>query len=83
MKAVVALISLIVIAGGCSKLTMENYAKLKMGMTYSEVTALLGSPVSCDDVAGFKSCQWGDDKRHVSVQFAGDKTVLYSAENLK
>lgn len=83
MRAVVAVIVLMLIAGGCSNLTMENYAKLKVGMTYNEVTALLGGPVSCDDIAGFKSCTWGDDKRHVTVRFVGEQAVLYSAENLQ
>ncbi len=83
MKAVVVVVALMLIAGGCSKLTLENYAKLKVGMRYSEVTALLGGPASCDDMAGFKSCKWGDEKRHVTVRFAGDQAVLYSAENLQ
>ena len=83
MKAVIAVVALLLIAVGCSKLTLDNYAKLKVGMSYSEVTALFGSPASCDDMAGFRSCTWGDEKRHVSVRFAGDKVVLYSAENIQ
>jgi len=82
MRTAAALAALILMVAGCSKLTPENYAKLKVGMTYSEVTAILGGPASCDDVAGFKSCRWGDDKRHVTVRFAGETVLLYSAENL-
>lgn len=83
MKTMTALGVLILLLAGCSKLTPENYAKLKLGMPYSEVTAILGSPASCDDIAGFKSCRWGDDKRHVTVRFAGDTVVLHSAENIR
>jgi hypothetical protein len=70
-------------AAGCSKLTPENYAKLKPGLKYDEVTAILGSPSRCDDLMGFKSCRWGDDRRNVTVRFAGDQAVLYSAENVR
>jgi outer membrane protein assembly factor BamE (lipoprotein component of BamABCDE complex) len=76
-----------VIAGlavtGCSKLTPENYAKLKPGLTYEEVRAILGDPTRCDDLMGFKSCRWGDESRNVTVRFAGDQVVLYSAENVR
>lgn len=68
---------------GCSKLTAENYARISIGMSYSEVTAILGSPERCDDTVGFKSCKWGDDKRNVSVRFVGEKVLLHSAENLR
>ena len=67
----------------CSKVTAENYAKVKAGMEYKEVTAILGNPDRCDDLAGFKSCTWGDAKSHVNVRFAGDKAILHSAENIK
>ena len=40
---------------GCSKLTAENYGKLKAGMSYQEITGILGSPSACNDLAGFKS----------------------------
>ena len=51
-------------------------------MPYSEVTTILGAPDSCSDTARFKSCRWGDDKRNVTVRFAGEKVVIHTAENL-
>jgi len=83
MKIIGALAVLILMVTGCSKLTTENYAKLKVGMSYIEVTAILGSPASCSDMVGLKSCRWGDDKRHVEVRFAGDAVLLYSAQNIQ
>ena len=74
---------LLLALAGCSKLTPENYAKLKVGMTYGEVTAILGAPDRCEDAMGFKSCRWGDDARNVTVRFAGDAVILYSGENLR
>ena len=67
----------------CSKINAENYAKIRIGMSYPEVTAILGSPERCDDTVGFKSCIWGDDKSNVSVRFVGEKVLLHSAENVR
>jgi outer membrane protein assembly factor BamE (lipoprotein component of BamABCDE complex) len=83
MRIALAGVAALLLAAGCSKLTAENYAKVKMGMSYNEVTAILGGPASCDDTAGFKSCRWGDDKRQVTVRFAGDKVILHTAENIR
>jgi hypothetical protein len=67
----------------CGKVTADNYAKLKVGMKTPEVTAILGSPARCDDAAGFKTCKWGDDKSSITVRFAADRAVVYSAENIR
>ena len=69
--------------GGCGRVTAENYGKLKVGMTYQETTAILGSPAGCDDTAGFRTCKWGDGKSGITVRFAADKAVLFSAENIR
>jgi outer membrane protein assembly factor BamE (lipoprotein component of BamABCDE complex) len=68
---------------GCSRVTADNYAKLKVGMSYQETTDILGPPTGCDEAAGFKSCRWGDDKSNITVRFAADKAVLHSAENVR
>jgi len=67
---------------GCSKLTLENYDKITTGMTYEEVTQLIGTPEKCDDVLGVRNCTWGDEKRSVSVSFVGGKVLLFSSSNL-
>jgi hypothetical protein len=68
---------------GCSKLTLGNYSKIEVGMSYDEVTRLIGAPDKCDDVMGLRSCTWGDEKRSVSVSFAAGKVLLFSSSNLK
>jgi outer membrane protein assembly factor BamE (lipoprotein component of BamABCDE complex) len=83
MRTLLALFAIVLLVAGCSKLTPENYAKVKVGMSYNEVTSILGGPASCDEAAGFKSCRWGDEKRHVTVRFAGEKVVLHTAENIR
>ena len=74
--------SLLLLLLACSKLTQENYNKIKMGMPYDEVVSLLGAPAKCDDVMGVRSCKWGDDTRSVNVNFVGGKVLLYSSSNL-
>jgi hypothetical protein len=81
--SLIAVAAVAILLSGCSKLTPENYAKLKPGLTYAEVKSILGEPARCDDLVGFKSCRWGDDRRNVTVRFAGDQVVLYSAENVR
>ena len=83
MRTTFLLAAVILAAAGCSKLTLENYAKVKTGMSYSEVTSILGAPASCDEAAGFKSCRWGDEKSHATIRFAAEKVVLHSAENVR
>ena len=79
----IALLVSICLLAACSKITAENYAKIKAGMSYKEVSGILGNPTSCDDAVGFKSCKWGDAKSHVTVRFAGDAVIMHSAENLR
>lgn len=76
-------IFLVLLLVGCSKLTLDNYNKIAAGMTYTEVTGLIGKPDKCDDLMGIRSCQWSYGKTEVHVSFAGDKVVLYSSQNLQ
>ncbi len=67
----------------CSKLTVENYDKLKMGMSYQQVTDILGSPLSCDEVIGTRTCQWGDEHANVHATFVTDKAIAFTHKGLK
>ncbi|OFZ68764.1 MAG: hypothetical protein A2Z01_11930 [Betaproteobacteria bacterium RBG_16_58_11] len=77
------LVTLTILLAACGKLTVENYDKLKVGMPYTEVKQLLGPPERCSDLLGMKSCTWGDDKRHITVNFIGDQVVIFNAENIR
>lgn len=66
----------------CSKLTTENYEQLKMGMEYNEVVKILGQADECSGAIGIKLCIWGDSKKNIKVNFAGDKIILFSAKGL-
>ncbi|MET1081157.1 MAG: outer membrane protein assembly factor BamE [Pseudomonas sp.] len=79
----IALLSLCLLLAACNKLTQENYAQLTAGMDRTEVQALLGDPTECSGALGLSSCTWGDEQRFISVQYAGDKVLLFSGQGLK
>lgn len=78
-----ALLSLCVFLTACNKINQENYSQLKSGMTKVEVEKLFGAPTDCSGALGMSSCTWGDEKTFISVQYAGDKVLMYSGQGLK
>ncbi|MCY1533351.1 hypothetical protein D9M68_686730 [compost metagenome] len=78
-----ALLACCVLLAACSKINQENYSKLKAGMSKSEVESLLGGPAECSGALGMSSCTWGDQKSFISVQYAGDKVLMFSGKGLK
>ena len=81
-SAGMALIALVLIACG-SKISLDNYNKLKAGQTYEEVKQILGEPARCDEVIRIRTCQWGEEQRGISVNFVAGQVILLSAKNLK
>ena len=77
------LICLTLLLMACSPLTVEKYDRLKTGMSYEEVKKILGAPTKCSDILGVKHCTWGDEKRHIDVNFLGDQVLIFSAENIR
>lgn len=67
---------------GCSKVNQETYDKLKVGMDYAEVTAILGEPDSCESLIAFKSCTWGKDPKTITVRLVGEKVILFEGKGL-
>ena len=62
-------------AVGCSRVSKQNFDKLKVGMAYEEVVTILGSPGSCSETLGTKSCVWGSEKRQIKVSFIASKAI--------
>jgi hypothetical protein len=83
MRANLFLLSLLFGLTACSKLTLENYGKLKVGQSYEDVVAVLGNPARCDESLGIRQCLWGDEAKGVRVGFAAGKALAFSANNLK
>ncbi len=73
---------LVLLLAGCSKLTMKNYNRLKIGMSYDDVIGIIGSPDKCSEVMGMRNCEWGDEKKSVNVTFAGDKALIFTCNGL-
>jgi len=67
---------------GCSKLTRENYDKLKAGMTSEEIEKILGKADVCRKGLGAKSCTWGNDVKNIKIRFVSDKMVFHSSSGL-
>lgn len=76
-------LSLLLVTVACSKLTLENYNRITVGMSYDDVTTLIGPPEKCDDVMGVRNCLWSDGPRSVHVNFVADKALLFSSSNLR
>jgi hypothetical protein len=72
----------VLLLAGCSKLSMENYNQLKVGMSYQEVTAIIGDAKSCEEVIGTRSCVWGDDNKGIKAGFVADKAIAFSHKGL-
>jgi hypothetical protein len=68
---------------GCSKLTPENYGKIKPGLAYAEVVTILGKPDTCSGALFVKNCVWGNEQKNITVNFMGDKVLLYSSKNIR
>ncbi|MBU1285869.1 outer membrane protein assembly factor BamE [Pseudomonas sp. NPDC079086] len=80
---VVALLAGCLLLAACNKVNQDNYAQLKPGMAKDEVESLLGKPGECAGALGMSSCTWGDEQRFISVQYAGDKVMMFSGKGLK
>jgi hypothetical protein len=76
------LCAVLLVCAGCSKMSRENYDKLKMGMSYEDVTALLGKADACESAIGAKSCTWGSEQKNISVKFVAGKVVFFSSKGL-
>ena len=81
-SSLVVMIIVLLIAG-CSKLTMGNYNKLKMGMAYNEVVNTIGSPDKCNDVIGMRNCEWGNETKSINVTFAEDKVLFFTCNGIR
>ncbi len=82
IRTLIALV-LVTMLIGCTKLTMENYEKIKVGIGYSDVVKILGKPDSCSEALFAKSCVWGNEQKNITVNFLGDKVILPTRKNIK
>jgi hypothetical protein len=88
-KTIAALILVLLILpamAACSlqpdKVTRENYDKLELGMSFEEVSAILGEPATFSTWLGIKQYTWVEKGRHIHAKFLADSAVYYSCKNL-
>ncbi len=81
-KSALLLCLVILLIMGCTKVNQENYNKLKVGLSYNQVTEILGKPDECNAVLGAKNCTWGDKGKNISVQFVGDEVIFFSSKGI-
>ncbi len=78
--ALAALVAL----SACSKVTQENFAKIRDGMSEQEVQALLGSPTESSSVSVLglsgTSSRWVAKDAVITVQFVNGKVRLKNFE---
>ncbi len=79
MRSVATAIALALLLVACSKVTQENYAKIRDGMTEQEVIGLLGQAsesggMSVLGVSGGSS-NWVAKDAVISIQFVNGKVV--------
>lgn len=83
MIRTIVLLVLVAMLLGCSKLTVDNYAKIKTGMEYNEVVNILGKPDSSSEALFVKSCVWGDEQKNITVNFVGGNAILSTSKNIR
>lgn len=70
----------------CSKITQENFEKVKPNMTMKEVIGILGEPTDSQSImiAGISgtSAIWKDEQAEIDIQFLNDKVTVKSFSKL-
>src|SRR5262245_11273254 len=71
------------LAGCSSKITRDNFDKIKTGMSRSDVEAILGSPTKTRGDEKTNSAIWQDDDNMITVVYQDGKVVFQNFLNLK
>lgn len=85
MRKLLQLLSLLALVTltACGKLTIANFDQLKLGMSFKEVSSIIGEPNKCDETLGVRTCTWQQGDSKVEANFIGDQVILLNASNLK
>jgi len=82
MKLAPLVFAAALLLAACAKVTQENYAKIREGMSEQEVHAILGKPTesSTTTVLGISgtSSRWTSGDAVISVRFVNGKVALSS-----
>ncbi|MFC0117345.1 DUF3862 domain-containing protein [Pseudoalteromonas xiamenensis] len=67
----------------CSKVNIENYNKIKVGMDKTEVEQVLGSADKCEEKTLHTNCVWGNESQNITINFVSDKVTIYTKTGLE
>jgi len=86
LRTAAATLCILLLMTGCAlepnTITRENYDKLKFGMTYEEVTAIIGEPEDFSTRTGIKQYTWVEKGRHIHSKFLAGRAIYYSSRGL-
>ena len=82
MKKYLSIAAIALTLTACSKVTIENYDKVKVGMDKTEIEQLLGSADSCEEKTLYTNCIWGSADKNITATIVADKVTLYSKKGL-
>jgi len=77
MKKLLVIAATLALAA-CSKVNLENYEKISIGMDKTEVEAILGKAGSCEEKTLHTNCIWGNEGKNIEITLVSDKVSLYS-----
>ena len=84
MRLVASALAALFLLGACSKITQENFAQVRDGMSEQEVQAVLGSPTESSSVSVLgmsgTSSRWVAKDAVITVQFLNGKVRLKNFE---
>ena len=82
VESVVVVLLVLLLFLGDGSVTKEKYNLLRMGMTYSDVTDILGNDDECRVELGIKNCVWGSEGKNIKATFIADKAISFSNKGL-
>jgi hypothetical protein len=82
MKKYLSIAAIALTLTACSKVTTENYEKVKVGMDKTEIEQLLGSADTCEEKTLHTNCVWGSADKNITATIVGGKVTLYSKKGL-
>lgn len=81
MKKILIMVAMLSLAA-CSKVSLENYDKISIGMNKAAVETILGNADSCIEKTLHTDCIWGDETKNITITLVSNKVTLYSKHGL-
>lgn len=79
---VIVILTVLLVACGNPKVNRTNYNMIDVGMRYSEVEHMLGSPDWCDNYQRPNECRWGTEQKNIEVTFVARRVVATRSTGL-